>query len=459
MAADSWFDAPIRRVVGGRRVLLVGGVPQVWPAVLDAVRRGGATDVLVVATEGDGVGERPECDVVTVPRPDGLSILERIRRGAEVQRRPPVDVIAAVDRFDPDASALAIGTFLNECAEFLGRPFLNHRRPTWLELEDKTVIDAVWDRCGIARAPAEVVPVAAARAAAARLDRGDGTVWAADASEGWHGGAALTRWIVDAADADAAERALGAHAAAVRVMPFLEGIPCSIHGLVLPDGVVALRPVEMVTLRRGRELFYAGCATFWDPPDDVREEMRAVARTVGAHLASTVAYRGPFTVDGVATVDGFRPTELNPRAGAGLNTMSRGLPDGFPLMLLLELIGSGVDLARAAGAIEAELLASADEHRSGGTWRFDAIDPQPPFVGRLRHAADRWCVDGDDERSTAPRADVLLGPGAARCALDPATWPAGPSIAPAAAAFYGWCDAERGTSFGTLAPAPDVTAG
>ena len=51
----------------------------------------------------------------------------------------------------------------------------------------------------------------------------------------------------------------------VRVMPFLEGVPCSVHGIVLPDGTAALRPVELVTLRRGTDLVYAGCATFWDP--------------------------------------------------------------------------------------------------------------------------------------------------------------------------------------------------
>ena len=28
----------------------------------------------------------------------------------------------------------------------------------------------------------------------------------------------------------------------VRVMPFLDGVPCSIHGLVLPDGTAAVPP-------------------------------------------------------------------------------------------------------------------------------------------------------------------------------------------------------------------------
>ena len=116
------------------------------------------------------------------------------------------------------------------------------------------------------------------------LDDGAGTVWAADATEGYHGGGSLTRWVTDDAEAAAVAAELGAHARAVRIMPFLDGIACSIHGIVLPDGVVVLRPVELVTLRQGHQLRYAGCATFWDPPDAVRETMRDAARRVGAEL-------------------------------------------------------------------------------------------------------------------------------------------------------------------------------
>jgi hypothetical protein len=69
-------------------------------------------------------------------------------------------------------------------------------------------------------------------------------------------------------------------------MPFLEGIPSSIHGIVCPGAVATFRPVEMVTLRRpgSTRLHYAGAATFWDPPDEDREVMRDLARRVGAGL-------------------------------------------------------------------------------------------------------------------------------------------------------------------------------
>src|SRR5690606_8934972 len=121
-----------------------------------------------------------------------------------------------------------------------GRPFVAFRRREWVALEDKTNIDALLDRAGVARAPSAVVPVAEAARARHELDAGDGTVWAVDATAGFHGGATGTRWVVDDADAERAARELGAIGRHIRVMPFLEGVATSIHGVVLPDGVAAL---------------------------------------------------------------------------------------------------------------------------------------------------------------------------------------------------------------------------
>jgi hypothetical protein len=78
-------------------------------------------------------------------------------------------------------------------------------------------------------------------------------------------------------------------------MPFLEGVPCSIHGVVFPEGAATFRPVEMVTLRRpgSSRLRYAGAATFWDPPAADREVMRDLARRVGEGCASGSATGAP----------------------------------------------------------------------------------------------------------------------------------------------------------------------
>ncbi|MEJ2131362.1 MAG: hypothetical protein P8Y95_07025 [Gammaproteobacteria bacterium] len=128
----------------------------------------------------------------------------------------------------------------------------------------------------------------------------------------------------------------------VRVMPFLEGIPCSIHGMVFPNTVIAFRPVEQLTLHRptSPRFKYSGCATFWDPPEGDREEMRELAGSIGAALRSLVEFRGTFTVDGVMTADGFRPTELNPRYGLGMGVMSRSLP-ALPLEWIDQAVCEG----------------------------------------------------------------------------------------------------------------------
>jgi hypothetical protein len=55
------------------------------------------------------------------------------------------------------------------------------------------VIDEFWDRAGIERQPSIVVPLGEAAEASRTIDRGDGTVWAADAREGFHGGA-RSKW-------------------------------------------------------------------------------------------------------------------------------------------------------------------------------------------------------------------------------------------------------------------------
>ncbi len=174
---------------------------------------------------------------------------------------------------------------------------------------------------GVAHAAYRVVPndEAALAAATAELSGPLGTVWSGDARDGVNGGGNYVRWIVDENDQRTATWFFRPRCDRIRVMPFLEGVPCSIHGYVLPDGTAAFRPVEIVCLRDvARRLFvYAGLGTYWDPPEADREEMRAIARRVGDHLAAAHRYRGAFGIDGVLTADGFRPTELNTRMSGG----------------------------------------------------------------------------------------------------------------------------------------------
>jgi hypothetical protein len=237
------------------------------------------------------------------------------------------------------------------------------------------------------------------------------------------------------ADGGAREAAafLAARCDLARVMPFLEGVQCSIHGMVLPDGVAAFRPAEMVTLRPrgGNRLLYAGAATFWDPPAADREAMRALARRVGEGLRRRVGYRGAFTVDGVLAADGFLPTELNPRLGAALAMMTRGRP----LQLLNMAVVEGEPVGRSAAELEELVVGPADRARCGG--------------------ACRLAGDGEPAAGT-----LVFGPsnvgGFLRLELDPARVPAGPPVAPLAVAAFALADERLGTGLGPLEPARPV---
>ena len=449
---DDWWLPALREVVDGRRVVLAGDVPAVWTEHVGLLQAAGATDMMVVATMGQGAGAVPDLPTVVVEPPEGLTFLQRLHFGTVVLEHPPPHVLDALDQFDPSGEALVVGTFLNPASEIGGRPFLAHRRPEWVALEDKVVVDDFWDRAGIVRAPSVVVDRADAAGAADDIDVGAGTVWAADARDGFTGGASGVRWVTDDATRRRARADFSDMCDTVRVMPFLDGVPCSIHGIVLPDGVAALRPVEMVTLRRGNDLVYAGCATYWDPPAAVREQMRGVARRTGKQLAREVDFRGTFTVDGVVTTDGFLPTELNPRFGAGINTIARA--SALPLVLLNDLIVAGHDVGLSAAEFERRLVAAADEHRGGGTW-MSGVEATSTL------AAEPVVVEptGEFRRTSAgeaPTATVVAGGNFVRCRYEPGAVPTGPPTAPLAAAFWRFADRELGTDAGPLTAAPDV---
>jgi len=238
------------------------------------------------------------------------------------------------------------------------------------------VVDALWDAVGVRRAPAEIVEVNHAVAAHQRLAGPMGAVWAADNREGWHGGGEYTRWIWPGYDLAGAQRWFGDRAQTVRVMPFLNGIPCSIHGYVTNGHVAAFRPVELVILRRpGHADFrYAGLATFWDPPDSDREDMRAPAVATGNQLLRTKQYRGGFSIDGVMTAEWFRPTELNSRLSAGLMMLARSVEN-----LQLASMDRAFD-----GRCRVRCGLAHGVHCAGGRrdaiWRYGPGDPQ----GRAR---------------------------------------------------------------------------
>lgn len=449
----------LRVVFGGRRWIVTADVDV--PALRQAahLRTLGADACLAIACT-PGVGDRSIADGVELMMlsHDATDWMEGIHASERALNHLTPEARTRIDAFDPDGTARVVGPLFAQEPEVGGRRLLGGRPAAWRRLEDKTVVDALWDAAGVPRAAAEVVPLAEAPAAAARLDRGLGTVWAVDNSRGWHGGARGTRWVRPEDDAAAVASAWTDRAETVRVMPFLDGVPCSIHGIVSADHVAAGRPMEMVILRRsgGNGFFYARAASFWDPSPADRTGMRDFARRVGAHLRETIDYRGFFTIDGVLTADGFRPTELNPRYGAASGLLLGGTP--FDLYLLHCIIAEGADVDLRLPELEETLLGLADANRRGRVGGvIDAVCPAEQRRAVVEEADGSWRDAADGETATA---QVVWAPFLAgsmvNATFDPEQSPVGPPVGTRLARLLQWLDADWGLGLGTLSGAEDA---
>ncbi len=459
--ARDYYRNLLAPVFRGRKFLYVGGLAIMlasWARGLAAF--GAARPFLLAHGKGTGEMPAPEEAELAVLSVGGDGIIDHLRRSEAALRQLPETVQTAIDVWDPDREARTLcGFMLDERGAdvIAGRRRYAHRPTAWTALEDKVRIDAFWDTIGVRRAPSRIVAAErdAAQKAARELDRGMGTVWAADARSGLHGGAEGLRWVRPGDDGSEAFEALAAIADRVRVMPFLEGVPVSIHGLVFPDGVSVFRPVELIVLRpdAGDRLLYAGCSNWFDPRPEDRQAMRSLARRVGDGLRSSVDYRGAFTIDGVLAEEGFLPTELNARAGAGLGTLTRGLGD-FPLTPLCWAAAEGEALDYRPSLLERAVLASADGQRSGGGWIVT------PFELR-EHGTLALGRDGDDfvERKEQDEAVASFVSGSnplggfLSLRLTEAALPTGSPAAPEMVRALRFTDRRVGSAFGPLTAA------
>lgn len=445
-------------LVEGRRFIVAADVLVGAAALAVRLRELGAAGVLAVGgSRGTGEVDAEVERSAVVLGLSGSSIMDSVRRLEAALAAPPLELVAAADAFDPVRAAQVVVPIFASSEGVLDRRPFGGRRRVWRDLEDKTTVDALWDRAGVTRAPSAIVPaeISALRRAAGELDAGAGTVWVADNRLGWHGGGEYAHWVRDDDGADDAYLRLVDAADQVRVMPFLDGVPCSIHGWVIGDEVVTFRPCEMVVLRVvGRsKLRYAGASTAWRPRPDDADQMRAVARRVGALLRREVDYRGAFTIDGVMTADGFRPTELNPRFGIALALLGRGT--GLPLFLLHcatvdhpELDWRPVDLERlVVDASAGTPIATAH------TLVNEPVDEHREVAIRRDGAAYVVASDGDDADGS-----LVLGPassgGFLRVAFD--RFEVGPPVAPQAASAFALAREVFGLDLPAMEAAPDL---
>lgn len=442
-----WWDEPFRSLVNGQRVIVASPTVQLGLAAARDLEQFGAKVMVYALSDGPAPDD---VLVFTVDEPPGDEPGAAAAHWLRHTENPSEAACLAFDQFDPDGAAIVFRLIATvEPTHLAGRRVVASRPPEWVDLEDKTKIDAFWDRHGVTRKPYAVVPLDDAPNVSATVDEGFGTVWVADARDGLNGGAEMTRWVRDADDAAAVEDSLRPVCDLVRVMPFIEGVPCSVHGIVTPDGVAVLRPVEMIVLRQGTRFRYLGASTYWDPDETIREQMRSTARRVGEALASDVDFRGAFTLDGVVDRAGFWPTELNPRVGGGLQALTN-VQDAPPL-LAFELLVAGVDIGLTAAELEAEMLPLADANRSA---RLQVIDrPTTHRTGAATWSGAEWSWSEDDQ---VTHADVTSIDAGVFAPIRVGAVELGASAAPLAEAFARFCDRELGTSVGDLIPAPDT---
>ncbi len=450
----------LRTVFSGRAVVLAGGVAAFAMSPIEELRRLGAERFLVLAT-GPGTGSQPQGDDTEVmtafAHPEAAEdAIAGFRDEERMITSPTQDVEAALARFDPGREAIVLSPAFLDVRMLGDRPIFGARRSEWVALEDKTIADEMFDAVGVPRPPSAVVPVDADAIvhAAATLDRGAGTVWAADARGGFNGGGEYVRWVRDDADRRDALALLLPKCDRVRVAAFAEGVPCSIHGFVVADGVAVLRPVELVTLRApiAPRLRYCGCATFFDPSAAQLATMRDAARRMGEHLRARVGFRGAFTLDGIAGADGWVATECNPRFGAGLGYVSAAVPDLYFTRLHYAVVAGVVDVASAE--LERIVVEASARTRWGGAWTGVECELDRTSAQNLVGDADGFRIAREDEPADAV---LEIGPartgGFVRISFAVDRTPSGPSIAPRAVAGFSYADAALELGLGPLTAA------
>jgi hypothetical protein len=262
-------------------------------------------------------------------RPRGEPTMERMEFEA-LLRRPPPRLARWLDEVDPQRASTLLGGVYTEVPEVCGRPVHGWRRPQWGEWEDKTRVDELLARAAVPVPEHEVVDVEdpALAGHAARLDRGQGVVVAMDSSQGYLGDAKGLRWVRHADELQRCVAELRGRTRRVRISSYVSGVPCSILGMVLEDGVAVFDPLEIVTLRDPLwgGLRFCGSSNPWRPARALAEALREGTRRAGEELRRSTGYSGFFSLDAIASEEGFFATEVNPRHASGL-----GLTVAWPL--------------------------------------------------------------------------------------------------------------------------------
>ena len=223
------YREQVRTVVAGRPWIVATGVVVASLKIAKDLRALGATKVLAIGiSRGTGSLENEDRSIqlLDLGMGDVPDMMDAIRLEEQTLGDLPDEVIALVADFDPDKKHVLLAIFYSGHEWIAGRKVIGYRPKSWQDLEDKMIVDNLWDQAGVRRAPSRIVTLSECSfdvlwtSIVPMYDWGSGTVWVGDNKSGWHGGAKMLRWVRDRKDAERAFDFFADSCDTIRVMPF-----------------------------------------------------------------------------------------------------------------------------------------------------------------------------------------------------------------------------------------------
>src|SRR5665213_2272756 len=147
MAADVGYYRDLRsKVLLGRKVILAGVPVTGATGWVKAMRELGADRCFVIAPTF-GTGQLPDpadADWIDLGITAADPVVE-FRAFEKAMANPSAEVLAGLEDFDPERAALTLVDRLERHDQVAGRAAYGARHPEWVALEDKTIVDALWE--------------------------------------------------------------------------------------------------------------------------------------------------------------------------------------------------------------------------------------------------------------------------------------------------------------------------
>jgi hypothetical protein len=354
------------------------------------------------------------------------------------------------DSFDPRRQATLLFVDPLDPRRAGARRRFGGRSPLMRVLENKAINDSVWDAIGMPRARSVVAdPPADLTQLGALVDEGAGVVCAIQPTNGspLAGGDGIYWWR----DRSPAYLDVGTNQFRVKLMPLLAGLPARIHGLVTAHDTIAFPPLEIIApTRPDRGTFLCAGAV---PTLGGDEELLSTTERAGSALQRVLGYHGAFSIDGILTPAGFRPTDLNARLTSAMEGASCALRIRLQLANLLAREGVELD-SEAAWTLAHEAF---NEQQTYTLYGLAGRANDRPHDVAVCWRGERLMVAYDDQTqgrlaiTSTPRGWLLTA------ALHRDHVPTGP-LNRLAGQVFELSDAVLGTDFGVLAVPEGVPA-